>query len=108
MKTIYLDSDFKCHVTNDGTMREVKTSAFDGKCDIYIEGHRFIPGGESWTNEDGEVFQGEMKSPYKDFDELYQAQHDYELAQLADYESIIAELDALIIEMQYNTLTEGL
>ena len=28
MKTIYLDSDFKCHVSNDGTMLAVETDFF--------------------------------------------------------------------------------
>jgi len=32
MKTIYIDSDFKCHVSNDDTMRAVETDFFDGKC----------------------------------------------------------------------------
>lgn len=31
MRTIYLDSDFKCHVTNDETLRAIQTSCFDGK-----------------------------------------------------------------------------
>lgn len=30
MKTIYIDSDYICHVTNDGTMREIQTEAFGG------------------------------------------------------------------------------
>jgi hypothetical protein len=37
MKTIYIDSDFKCHVTNDGTMKAVETEFFDGNCG-YTEG----------------------------------------------------------------------
>ena len=38
MRTIYIDADFKCHVTNDGTMAAVETDFFDGKCDAYVEG----------------------------------------------------------------------
>lgn len=38
MKIIYIDLDFKCHVTNDGTMTAVETDFFDGKCDAFIEG----------------------------------------------------------------------
>ena len=56
MKTIYIGSDFKCHVSNDGTMAAVETDFFDGKCDAFIEGYRFIPSGESWTRSDGVVF----------------------------------------------------
>ena len=70
MKTIYIDSEFKCHVSGDGTMTEMQTDAFDGKCDTFIEGYRFVPSGASWTREDGVVFQGEMISPWKDFENL--------------------------------------
>ena len=68
--TIYLDDDFKCHVENDGTMREVETDFFDGKCTEFIEGYRFVPDGESWTREDGAVFTGEMIAPWRDYTEL--------------------------------------
>ena len=30
MKTIYIDSDFKCHLVDDGTMTAVETDFFDG------------------------------------------------------------------------------
>lgn len=86
MKTIYVDSDYKCHVTNDGTMTAVETDAFDGMCDTYIEGYRFVPSGESWTRSDGEVFHGEMISPWKDYAELDAAQRAYEREKLADLE----------------------
>jgi hypothetical protein len=78
MKTIYIDSEFKCHISNDGTMKSVETSYFDGKCDTFIEGYRFIPDGETWTRSDGTVFQGEMISPWKNYDELDTAQREYE------------------------------
>lgn len=38
---IYLDSDFKCHTESDGTMREIETDCFDGKCKEYIEGFKY-------------------------------------------------------------------
>lgn len=85
MKTIYIDSDFKCHVTNDGTMRSVETDYFDGKCDTLIEGYRFVPTGESWTRNDGAVFYGEMICPWKDYAELDKAQREYEKRLLAEY-----------------------
>lgn len=85
MRTIYIDSDFKCHITNDGTMKEIQTDFFDGKCDSFIEGYRFVPSGESWTRADGVVFHGEMISPWKDYSELYNAQREYERQLLAEY-----------------------
>lgn len=60
MKTIYLDSDFMCHVTNDGTMTEVQTYAFDNFCSNAIDLMRFVPQGETWTRPDGRVIHGEF------------------------------------------------
>lgn len=89
MKTIYIDSDFKCHITNDGTMRSVETDYFDRKCDTLIEGYRFVPTGESWTRNDGAVFPGEMICPWKDYAELDKAQREYEWRLLAEYEEAL-------------------
>lgn len=84
MKIIYLDSDYKCHSVNDGTMTPVETAFFNGKCDSFIEGYRFVPSGETWTRSDGEVFHGEMISPWKPYAELDNAQREYERQLLAD------------------------
>ena len=93
---IYIDNDYKCHVTDDGTMTAVETNAFDGKCDAYIEGYRFVPAGKSWTREDGAVFHGEMIAPWRDWRELDAAQRDYEREQLA---TLQAENEALVSDM---------
>ena len=100
MKTIYLDSDFKCHVTDDGIMTAVETDFFDDKCDEYIEGYRFVPSGSTWTREDGEVFEGMMISPWKPWNELDDAQREYERQQLAAMQEAIAETEAA--EAAYN------
>ena len=84
MKTIYIDFEFKCHVTYDSTLNPVVTDFFDGKCSAFIEGYRFLPSGESWTRSDGVVFHGEMISPWQPYTELAAAQ--------AQYESDMAEL----------------
>lgn len=87
MKTVYIDSEFKCHVTNsDGNYREVQIDFFDGKCQTLIEGYRFIPSGESWMRSDGKVFRGEMIAPWRDYSILAAAQ--------AQYEADMAELQA--------------
>lgn len=85
MKTIYIDSDFKCHLAGDSTMPSVETDFFDGKCPEYIEGYRFIPAGEIWTRHDGVVFTGEMIAPWKPWSELDAAQREYERELLAEY-----------------------
>lgn len=97
MKTIYIDPDFKCHVTNDGTKTAVETDYFDGKCDAFIEGYRFVPAGESWEREDGVVFHGEMISPWKDYSELDAIQREYErqlLKELQENSIPISDLEA--------------
>lgn len=60
MKTIYLDPNFMCHITNDGTMTEVQTEAFDGICNNAIELMRFVPSGETWERSDGRIIHGEF------------------------------------------------
>ena len=92
MKTIYLDSDYKCHISNDGTWSAVETDFFDGKCDAFVEGYRFVPSGESWTRSDGVVFYGEMIAPWKPNSELDAAQREYERQQMADMENALAIL----------------
>lgn len=85
MRTIYLDSEFKCHIANDGTMTAVETDAFNGMCDTMVEGYRFVPEGEVWVREDGEVFVGDMISPWSDYSELDEAQRVYERQLLDEY-----------------------
>ena len=108
MKTIYIDSEFKCHIHDDGTMTAVETDFFDGKCDALIEGFRFVPSGESWTRSDSVVFHGEMIAPWKPYNELDAAQREYERQQLAEYKSIVSEQDLIILDLQYNSLMEDL
>ena len=78
MAKVFLDSDFKCHAENDGTMTAVESDFFDGKCTAFLEGYRFVPEGESWTRKDGAVFQGEMISPWQPWEALNKAQAAYE------------------------------
>lgn len=86
---IYIDSDFKCHISNDGTMHEIEFDEdelfvfFRNKCPEFIEAYRYVPFGEEWTREDGEVFNGEMFSPWNLTEEVLEAQRRYEVSQLA-------------------------
>lgn len=87
--TIYVDADFKCHTSNpEGMLTAVETDAFDGKCQAYIEGYRFVPAGATWTRPDGVTFNGEMIVPWKDWQKLNDAQQKYV------QEQRIAELEA--------------
>ena len=106
---IYIDSEYRCHITNpDGVFREEETNFFDNKCQTLIEGYRYVPAGESWTRADGTVFEGEMITPWKPYNELDAAQREYERQLLLEYEASLAELDALILDYQYSNLVEGL
>lgn len=95
MRTIYIDSDFKCHTSNDGTMAAVKTDFFDDKCDVFVEGYRFIPAGRSWKRSDGVVFHGEMITPWVNYDRLIMAQLE------ADNNTLTAQVDALSFQLDF-------
>lgn len=88
---IYIDNDCKCHVSNDGTMREFDVPFFDGKCPAFIEGYRYVPEGEMWTRSDGEMFTGEMISSAVDSRilEAYQTQYEVDAAEREALEILI-------------------
>lgn len=92
MKKIYLDTAFRCHVAPGDGLTAVETADFDGKCDAYIEGYRFVPGGKTWVREDGMEFSGEMIAPWKPWDELDAAQREYEREQYQELTAQNAEL----------------
>lgn len=97
---VYIDNEYRCNVSPGDGLREIEAPEFDGYCAEFIEGMRLVPEGESWVREDGEVFNGRMKSPWKDFDKLEKAQLEYELAlakaELADADAALAELGVSI------------
>ena len=94
--TIYIDSDYKCYVSSAEGRRAIETGFFDGKCPEWIESYRFVPEGETWTREDGEVFKGEMVTPWKDLSEAYTAQTAYLERQNAQYEAAFTEIEAAL------------
>lgn len=99
--TIYLDTDFRCHVNDTGGLSPVETTAFDGKCRRYIEGCRFVPAGQSWTRSDGVVFTGEMVAPAEDSRTLEAVQTAYEQGQVqaaASLSDMQAALEVLGVE----------
>ena len=81
MRTIYLDSENKCHVADDGNMVAVEVDHFDGKCDAFVEGHCCVVDENSiaiWS--------------WIDYAELDAVQREYEKHLLADYEAELTEL----------------
>lgn len=79
---IYIDSEYKCHISPGEGLTAIEADAFDSKCSRYIEGYRFVPDGESWTREDGQVFRGEMVAPWRDYSMLAELQALYEEEQV--------------------------
>ena len=91
--TIYIDSDYKCYVSSAEGRRAIETGFFDGKCEEWIESYRFVPEGETWVKPNGEMFRGEMVSPWKDLGEAYAAQAAYVTAQNAQYEAALTAIE---------------
>lgn len=81
MRTIYIDSNYRCHPVNDGTMTAVETDFFDGKCDTFVEGYCY-----DIRNDCVQIY------PVKPFSELDAAQREYEKERLADMENALAIL----------------
>ena len=104
--TIYIDGDYKCYTADADGRRAIETDAFDGKCEEWIESFRFVPAGETWTREDGEVFTN-MVSPWKDLSEAYAAQTAYLAGKLSAAEADIAELDMALLDAEYENITGG-
>ena len=96
--TIYIDSDYKCYTSYADDRKSVETDVFDGKCKQYIEGCRFIPAGETWVREDGEMFSGTIVAPWRDYAILSEFQ---EVAQ-EEQDKATAEMAALVEEV-YNS-----
>ena len=101
--TIYIDTGYKCHTAPGFGLTTIETTVFDGKCDAYIEGYRFVPSGSTWVRSDGAIFQGEMIAPWKPWDELDAAQREYEreqyaavTAQNAEYEAALSEIETAL------------
>ena len=89
---VYIDSEFKCHAQAASGLRAFEIEDFDGKCAEYIEGYRYVPLGESWTREDGEIFNGEMLAAWKEWRELDAAQREYERQIIAEYTAALNTL----------------
>lgn len=95
--TIYIDSDYKCHVNDDGTRRAFELPFFDSKCAEFVEGYRYVPSGETWTRADGQVFAGEMISPCENYSQLATIQTAVDRTQAQADEEIAALIEEIYI-----------
>ena len=74
---IRIDSEYKCHASPGEGLREFSVPDFDGKAPDYIEGYRYIPPGELWVDEAGNLYEGRALFPWREMAELDAAQHAY-------------------------------
>lgn len=88
---IYIDDDYKCHISPADGRTAIETDYFDGMCNAAIEGYRYIPAGRTWTRADGETFTGEAYMLFVDWATLDVAQREYERGLLADMQAALAE-----------------
>ena len=95
---IYIDDNYKCHTEPAEGLRAFELPFFEGKCKRFVEGYRYVPEGETWTREDGEVFSGEMIAPHEDYAILEAAQAIYEELGGGDLEDVLEELTAAFEE----------
>lgn len=95
--TIYIDNDYKCHLSDDGTRRAFELPFFDSKCAEFIEGYRYVPSGETWTRKDGQVFAGEMISPCENYSQLAAIQSAVDRTQAQADEEIAALIEEIYI-----------
>ena len=96
--TIYIDREYKCHTSPAYGLTAVEADAFDGKCRQFIEGYRFVPSGETWIREDGQVFIGGMVAPWRPYEILAELPAIYEEEQAKAVEEIAA-----LVEEVYNS-----
>lgn len=94
--TVYIDTDYKCHVLAADGLVAVTDAFFGNKCPNLIESYRYVPAGATWTREDGVVFAGLMIAPWRDIRQYDDEQRAYERKQIARYESALSEIEAAL------------
>ena len=100
MRSVYLDSNFMCHVANDGGMQSVETDVFDNLCVGAIECYRYIPAGQVWTRPDGRITPGLFIQVVK---EPFDIQQQYELDEAQRWGSLgIPQEQDLIATRRYS------
>ena len=79
---VYIDEEFKCHCEDGKGRTAVESDFFDDLCPEFIEGCCYVPAGEMTLSEDGTIIRGETIFPWKPFNEIYQAQLRYQMADM--------------------------
>ena len=98
--TVYIDDDYKCHVTPIVGARGIEESFFDNKCPSLIESYRYVPAEATWTREDGVAFVGPMIAPWRDIRQYDGEQQQYLLDKLAALQSENAQYESALSEIE--------
>ena len=105
MAKYYLDKDFRLHLEQkeEYLIWEDVDGFFDHKSVSFIEGHRVIPEGKTWKDENGVVYQGLIIAAAVDYNTLSKAQSEMDILH-----STIAELDLALLEATYENIIGGI
>lgn len=93
---VYVDKSHRFRTEPTDGCREMDLPFFDGKCKEFIEGHMFLFEGETWTNDEGEIFEGEMMSTWMDSAELIRLQQAYEKELIHTYEESLKTVGVVL------------
>ncbi len=74
--TIYIDNEYRCHADYAEDRRAFEVEVLEGRSPKAIECYRYVPEGEEWAREDGQLFSGPMLSLWTD--PLTEAEHQTE------------------------------
>lgn len=98
--TYYLDSDFRLHLENDGTMQQWEDveGFFDGMPGSFVEGYRVVPEGQTWVRNDGRTFGGLMITPAVPMNQFMMTALKEAADESADKEAALALLGVTIDE----------
>lgn len=71
---VYIDSAYKCHVKPVSGAFAVETDLFNGKCEEYICGYRYVPEGHTFVDEKGVTRRGAVMYPIENLGVLERIQ----------------------------------
>lgn len=100
---VYVDLEYSCFAQKSEGLREVESDFFDGKCNTLIECFKFVPAGESYTDEHGLLHSGAIWNykPITSSIERIQAAYEHEQLEVvtADRDDLLSDIAALIEEV---------
>ena len=101
---VYLDENFNIYTTYAENRFAVETNIFDGMPSQIIECYIFVPEGYNYTKPNGITVYGEFIQPFVSMKELDYRYRNYEKQLLEEQAAIIEELDAALLDAQYQNL----